>query len=259
MFRHLRSFAAPIGAVLPALPAALCVAPALALFGALALAAPAVHAQMPAAEFAARRAALFDAADDGVILALGAGEPVRRFPALRAVAPLPLPHGLPEPERRTGDGEARARSVRRCSSCARRTPRRRSGPGARLGVQGVQPRMGIEGRDASTLLARARFAAQCIADAPRARRDGHGGSRPFARRPVRGPAPQAASGAHGEGPAARRGPAAGTEERRRARPPADRGGDQRAGPPRGDARRAARDGGVRAAGARRVHLAARGG
>jgi len=107
---------------------------------------------MPAAEFAARRAVHFDAADDGVILALGAGEPVPDFLPFAQSNHFLYLTGFTEPGGalvmvKRGKERAAMLFVRE------KNPAQEVWTGARLGVQGVQPRMGIEGRDAGMLFA----------------------------------------------------------------------------------------------------------
>lgn len=119
---------------------------------ALLLAAPVAHAQLPAAEFAARRAALFAAAEDGVILALGAGEPVPDFLPFAQSNHFLYLTGFTEPGAslvmvKRGTARAELLFVRG------RNPSQEVWTGNRLGVSGVRDRLGVEGRDVTTLAA----------------------------------------------------------------------------------------------------------
>lgn len=120
------------------------------LAGALALAAGPLAAQIAQEEFAARRAALADALPDGVLLVLGAGEPNPDY--------IPF-HQHPQFFYLTGFDEPGAALVivkqgalRRSLLFVRgRNPAQEVWNGARLGVDGVRPVSGMEGRDASVL------------------------------------------------------------------------------------------------------------
>ena len=116
------------------------------------LAAPFAHAQLPASEFAARRAALFAAAGDGVILALGAGEPVPDFLPFAQSNHFLYLTGFLEP------GAALVMVKRGAERSEmlfvlEKNPAQEVWTGTRLGVAGVRGRLGLEGRDATTLVA----------------------------------------------------------------------------------------------------------
>lgn len=109
-----------------------------------------VAAQTPATEFASRRAALFDAADDGVILVFGAPEPVPDFIPFAQARHFLYLTGFLEPEAalvmvKRGNARGTMLFVRESD------PAQEVWTGARLGVAGVRERLGIEGRDAATL------------------------------------------------------------------------------------------------------------
>jgi len=124
----------------------------------VALAAAAVHpvaahplaAQVAQAEFAARREALVSAMPDGVLLALGAGEPVPDFIPFHQQVHFFYLTGFDEP------GAAlvvvKRGTERRTMLFVRgKNPAQEVWTGNRLGVAGVRERLGIEGRDASVL------------------------------------------------------------------------------------------------------------
>jgi Xaa-Pro aminopeptidase len=113
------------------------------------LAAP-LAAQLPVAEFAARRDSLVRALPDGVILALGAPEPVPDSVPFRQHPYLFYFTGFTEP------GSAlvivkKGTERRDLLFVQGRDPAREVWTGARLGVAGVRPRLGLEGRDAANL------------------------------------------------------------------------------------------------------------
>jgi Xaa-Pro aminopeptidase len=113
------------------------------------LAAP-LAAQLPTAEFAARRDSLIRALPDGVILALGAPEPVPDYIPFRQHPYLLYLTGFTEP------GAAlvivkKGAERRDLLFVQGRDPAREVWTGARLGVAGVRPRLGLEGRDAANL------------------------------------------------------------------------------------------------------------
>jgi Xaa-Pro aminopeptidase len=107
-------------------------------------------AQLPSTEFAARRDSLVRALPDGVILALGAPEPVPDYIPFRQHPYLFYFTGFTEP------GAAlvivkRGAERRDLLFVQGRDPSREVWTGARLGVAGVRPRLGLEGRDAAVL------------------------------------------------------------------------------------------------------------
>lgn len=113
------------------------------------IAAP-LAAQLPVAEFAARRDSLVRAFPDGVILALGAPEPVPDYVPFRQHPYLFYFTGFTEP------GAAlvivkKGTERRELLFVQGRDPAREVWTGARLGVAGVRPRLGLEGRDAANL------------------------------------------------------------------------------------------------------------
>lgn len=115
-----------------------------------ALGAAPLAAQLPLAEFAARRDSLVRALPDGVILALGAPEPVPDYIPFRQHPYLFYFTGFTEP------GAAlvivkRGTERRDLLFVQGRDPAREVWTGARLGVAGVRPRLGLEGRDAAVL------------------------------------------------------------------------------------------------------------
>lgn len=112
--------------------------------------APPLQAQIAQEEFAARRTALLDALPDGVLLALGAGEPNPDY--------IPF-HQHPQFFYLTGFDEPGAALVMVKQGTMRKTllfvrgrnPAQEVWTGARLGADGVRTAMGIEGRDATGL------------------------------------------------------------------------------------------------------------
>jgi Xaa-Pro aminopeptidase len=107
-------------------------------------------AQLPMTEFTARRDSLVRALPDGVILALGAPEPVPDYIPFRQHPYLFYFTGFTEP------GAAlvivkRGTERRDLLFVQGRDPAREVWTGARLGVAGVRPRLGLEGRDAAVL------------------------------------------------------------------------------------------------------------
>ncbi len=111
---------------------------------------PRLAAQVPQDEFAARRAALAEALPDGVILALGAGEPVPDYIPFRQNPHLFYLTGFTEPGAAyvmVKQGAARTEMI----FVRANNPAQEVWTGARLGVAGVRTRMGIEGRDAAIL------------------------------------------------------------------------------------------------------------
>ena len=123
----------------------------LALAALLAAAAPA-GAQVAQAEFAARRAALMDALPDGVLLALGNGEPNPDFIPFHQHPHFFYLTGFDEPGGALvivkRGGERRELLLVRPGN-----PAEEVWTGARLGVPGVKATTGMEGRDASVLRA----------------------------------------------------------------------------------------------------------
>ncbi len=110
-----------------------------------------LSAQIPASEFASRRAALPRTVGDGVLLVLGALEPVPDYMPWDQSRPFYYLTGFREPNaalvmvRR--DGETTGMMFVPPSD-----PSREVWNGARLGVAGVRTRYAMEGRDAGTLL-----------------------------------------------------------------------------------------------------------
>jgi len=109
-----------------------------------------LSAQLPMAEFAARRDSLVRALPDGVILALGAPEPSPDYIPFRQHPYLFYFTGFTEP------GAAlvivkQGNERRDLLFVQGRDPAREVWTGARLGVAGVRPRLGLEGRDAAVL------------------------------------------------------------------------------------------------------------
>ena len=109
-----------------------------------------LEAQIPQAEFAARRAALAANVSDGVVLALGAGEPEFDYLTFHQSPHLGYLTGFDEPDAalvmvKHGTG------IEEMLFVQDRDPSREVWTGVRLGVAAVRARMGIEGRDAATL------------------------------------------------------------------------------------------------------------
>lgn len=129
------------------------------LLGALLLVAPhlatprfaaPLHAQIAPAEFSARREALAERLDDGAILVLGAVEPAQDYLPWSQSRPFFYLTGFREP----GAALLMARvngALRATLFVSPRDPAQEVWTGARLGVDGVRPAMGIEGRDAAQL------------------------------------------------------------------------------------------------------------
>ena len=116
----------------------------------LAAAALPAGAQIPVAEFAARREALVEALPDGVFLALGAPAPVPDFIPFHQDPYLFYLTGFDEP------GAAlvlvkQGRERRAMLFVQGKDPAREVWTGERLGVAGVAPALGLEGRDAANL------------------------------------------------------------------------------------------------------------
>lgn len=123
---------------------------ALRTLAVLALVASPLRAQVAQEEFAARRAAFAATLPDGVILALGAGEPVPDYLPFRQSPHFYYLTGFTEPGAalvmvKQGDTRAEFLFVRD------RDPGSEVWTGARLGVAGVRTRLGMEGRDAAVL------------------------------------------------------------------------------------------------------------
>lgn len=115
----------------------------------LLLAAP-LAAQVPQSEFAARRDAFAAGLPDGVVLALGAGEPVPDYIPFRQSPHFYYLTGFTEPGAalvmvKQGGTRADLLFVRE------RDPGSEVWTGARLGAAGVRERLGMEGRDAAVL------------------------------------------------------------------------------------------------------------
>jgi Xaa-Pro aminopeptidase len=115
------------------------------------LAAP-LHAQIPATEFAARREALVERLDDGAILVLGAPEAAQDYLPWSQSRPFYYLTGFREPNAALllarVDGTLRATLF-----VEPRDPAQEVWTGARLGVDGVRPRLGIDGRHVAELRA----------------------------------------------------------------------------------------------------------
>ena len=117
---------------------------------ALAAAGAIAHAQIPAAEFATRRAAVLDALDDGVVLVFGAAEPVENYLSFTQARDFLYLTGFLEPDAalvmvKRGAERSAMLFVRD------RDPAQEVWTGKRVGVAGVGATMGMEGRDAGTL------------------------------------------------------------------------------------------------------------
>jgi len=116
----------------------------------LVVAAP-VTAQIPPAEYAGRRGALTRALPgDGVLLVLGAREPRENYVNFWQAEHFNYLTGFLEP------GAAlvivrRGETERGMLFVPPRDPSQEVWTGARLGVEGVQPKLGLEGREAATL------------------------------------------------------------------------------------------------------------
>ena len=110
-----------------------------------------LSAQIPDAEFAARRAALSRTVGDGVLLVLGAPEPVPDYLPWDQSRPFYYLTGFREPNAALlmvrQNGETTGMMFVPPSD-----PAREVWNGARLGVAGVRTRYGMEGRDAGTLM-----------------------------------------------------------------------------------------------------------
>lgn len=111
----------------------------------------ALAAQIPDAEFTARREALSRTVGDGVLLVLGALEPIPDYLPWEQSRPFYYLTGFREPN-------AALVMVRRGSQVAGMLfvppsdPSREVWNGARLGVDGVRERYGMDGRDGGTLM-----------------------------------------------------------------------------------------------------------
>lgn len=121
------------------------------LFGAPAFAAP-LGAQISQAEFAARREALVDRLDDGAILVLAAPEGAQDYLPWSQSRPFAYLTGFREPDA--------ALLLARVNGGIRATlfvnpsdPAQEVWAGARLGVDGVRPATGMQGRDVAELRA----------------------------------------------------------------------------------------------------------
>lgn len=120
------------------------------LAGALVLLAGPAAAQVPQAEFAARRTALAAAIPDGVLLVLGNGEPNPDYVPFHQHPHFFYLTGFDEPGAAlviVKQGEAR----RELLFVRGRNPAQEVWNGARLGAEGVRPALGMEGRDAAVL------------------------------------------------------------------------------------------------------------
>ena len=107
-------------------------------------------AQIPSAEFAARREALVDRLDDGAILVLAAPEAEQDYLPWSQSRPFYYLTGFREP----GAALLLARvdgALRATLFVQPRDPAQEVWTGARLGVDGVRPAMGMEGRDVAQL------------------------------------------------------------------------------------------------------------
>ena len=107
-------------------------------------------AQLPAAEYAERRAALVSALDDGVILALGSREPVPDFLPYHQSSPFNYLTGFQEPGASLVIVK-RGGNVREMLFVRASDPAQEVWTGPRVGVAGVRPAYGMEGRDAALL------------------------------------------------------------------------------------------------------------
>lgn len=109
-------------------------------------------AQIAPTEFSARREALVERLDDGAILVLGAPEPAQDYLPWSQSRPFFYLTGFREPNAALllarVDGSLRATLF-----VEPRDPAQEVWTGARLGVEGVRPQMGIDGRDVAELRA----------------------------------------------------------------------------------------------------------
>ncbi len=121
----------------------------LPLLASLFVAAP-VAAQIPAAEFAARRSALLDSLSDGVVLVLGGGEPVQDYLPFIQSRPFFYLTGFLEPEAALvmvkQGGQRRELIFVRERDAAREVWN-----GVRVGTAGARSRLAIDGRDIGQL------------------------------------------------------------------------------------------------------------
>lgn len=121
----------------------------LALAGHLLLA-TALTAQIPASEFAARRATLLDIHGDGVIIVLGAAAAAEDYLPWRQARPFLYLTGVEEPDAALVIA-ARGGMRREILFVHPRDPSQEVWSGPRLGPEGVVARLGIEGRPLAAL------------------------------------------------------------------------------------------------------------
>lgn len=121
-----------------------------ALLVSLALTAPALSAQIPQSEFAARREVLADRLSDGAILVLGAPEGAQDYLPWSQSRPFYYLTGFREPDAALLMSRATG-TLRGTLFVNPKDPAQEVWTGARLGVEGVRAAMGLEGRNVSTL------------------------------------------------------------------------------------------------------------
>ncbi|HUQ19723.1 MAG TPA: aminopeptidase P N-terminal domain-containing protein, partial [Gemmatimonadaceae bacterium] len=110
-------------------------------------------AQIPQAEYAARRAALAKIIGNGIVVAFGSNEPQEDYIAFNQNSPFSYLTGFNEPgaglvfQVRNGEIAGRPKLFARSSN-----PEREVWTGARLGLPGIERTLGLEGRESATLL-----------------------------------------------------------------------------------------------------------
>jgi Xaa-Pro aminopeptidase len=111
------------------------------------------RAQIPQSEYAARRAALANLIGNGLVVAIGSAEPDEDYIAFNQNSPFMYLTGFSEPEAallfevKNGQIVGKAKLFVQPSD-----PSREVWTGERLGIDGVQRKLGLEGRDESLLL-----------------------------------------------------------------------------------------------------------
>ena len=111
------------------------------------------RAQIPQSEYAARRAALAKLVGNGLVVAIGSAEPDEDYIAFNQNSPFMYLTGFSEPEAalvfevRNGQIVGKEKLFVQPSD-----PSREVWTGQRLGIDGVQKNLGLEGRDESLLL-----------------------------------------------------------------------------------------------------------
>lgn len=123
---------------------------AISVAAALAAVAPAVTAQIPHAEFAARRTALLNNVGDGVTIVLGAGEPAADYLPFEQSRPFFYLTGFREPNATLV--MVRAGAMRRSWIFVQpKNPAQEVWNGIRVGAAGAQEALGVEGRTTGEL------------------------------------------------------------------------------------------------------------